>query len=286
MSSVEEQKISTSVDVAVEEPAKETVETKIQSPWEEVVIVPGSARIQNGRKLPTLTDVLTNPKKNNSLAQGKPKIEVDASLKPENKEQWNPVDLSHLLVTDAVSKPTRNSNNKRNKSNNPTKRNSKNTQSSRTNKAADGKEYTNKKSDGKFDKSQSRSNKSKSETDREHKKKPVNKSTSNRKTDGKRFKVIDSASSTEYSQSSVSEGSSVEDKPREYKPYVKSDKPYYKKEYNGEYKTRNHENSTYKSYGYQKKNGYRPYNKYNRSQYYQSPTIIPVLPNSYDYATY
>ncbi|KKA02448.1 RNA-binding protein HuSRO9 [Hanseniaspora uvarum DSM 2768] len=299
MLTVEEKNITVSADNAVEEPTQQPTETKVQSPWEEVVIVPGSARVQNGRKLPTLSDTLRNPKKTTVSSQNKPRIEVDASLKPENKEQWNPVDLSHLLITDAVPKASRN-NNKRNNSNNSSKKNlSKNSHSSRGKKTTDGKDYSNKKSDSsKFDKSQSRSHKSKFETDKEYKKKPAHKSTSTRgKFDGKKFKVTDSSSSTEYSESSTSEGSSVnnsnEDKPKEEKHYSKSDKPYYKKEYhNGEYKPRNHENSTYRPYGYQKKNGgSRPYNrekynKYNRSAYYQSTPNVPVLPKSYDYETY
>lgn len=206
MSTVEEKQITPSAEKTTEENTQ-TTESTIKSPWEEVVIVPGSARIHNGRKLPTLSDTLKNPKKVTAPSTNKPQIEVDSSLKPENKEQWNPVDLSHLLVTDAPQKPSR-ALNKRNTANSSSKRNSKSNNQSRS-KSHD--KASNKKADSaKLEKTHPRSNKSKFDTEKDYKKKPVNKTHSNRgKFEGKRFKVIDSASSTEYSEQS-SEGSSLD----------------------------------------------------------------------------
>ncbi|KAL6937242.1 hypothetical protein ACO0OL_001803 [Hanseniaspora opuntiae] len=279
MSTVEEKQITPSAEKTTEENTQ-TTESTIKSPWEEVVIVPGSARIHNGRKLPTLSDTLKNPKKVTAPSTNKPQIEVDSSLKPENKEQWNPVDLSHLLVTDAPQKPSR-ALNRRNTANSSSKRNSKSNNQSRS-KSHD--KASNKKADSaKLEKTHPRSNKSKFDTEKDYKKKPVNKTHSNRgKFEGKRFKVIDSASSTEYSEQS-SEGSSLDNsevKAKDEKSFVKSDKPYHK---------RNHDSSSFKPHGYQKRNGGRTYkdkyNKYNRS-FYQSVPNVPVLPKSYDYETY
>lgn len=85
------------------------------SPWEILDHQPGALKTKGGNKLLTLEDALKKPnsgtfsKQQNNLSSQTRNDSTSIPVKREDEEKWNPVDLTHLLITDAEPKSGRNS---------------------------------------------------------------------------------------------------------------------------------------------------------------------------------
>ncbi|XBW37354.1 hypothetical protein QEN19_002934 [Hanseniaspora menglaensis] len=95
--------------VAPKKESKNEINHSKSSPWEILDHQPGALKMKGGNKLLTIEDALKNTGQNGSVSKTSisnfKHLNPDSVLvKKESEEQWNPVDLSHLLITDAPPK--------------------------------------------------------------------------------------------------------------------------------------------------------------------------------------
>lgn len=119
------------------------VSTTNTSPWETLDHQPGALKTKAGNKLLTIEDALKKNGTNNSSTKTQnhsfkqSKIEqVSIPVKKEDEEQWNPVDLTHLLITDAPPRSSKNGNGRFKNGNNGSKRRSDNSSKSDRNRSS------------------------------------------------------------------------------------------------------------------------------------------------------